>query len=123
MTRILFADDNENTLNLMGQAATLLGYQAILAETGKEVIQLIKENNPNIIFLDLLLPDLDGITLLKKIKETPEIQDIPVIILSAGVTADDASVCRKFGAADYIQKPIPLQKLQDVIQKYSPVIE
>ncbi len=123
MTKILFADDNENTLNLMGQVAKLLGYQAVLAKNGKEALALIRQDQPNLIFLDLLLPDLDGISLLRKIKEDNEIRDIPVVILSAGATLDDATLCRDNGAVEYILKPVPIQVLQDTIQKYSLVSE
>jgi len=121
MTKILFADDNENTLNLMGQAAKLLGYQAVLAKNGLDALSLIRQNKPNLIFLDLMLPDLDGISLLKKIKEDPEIQAIPVVILSAGATLDDAALCRNNGAVEYILKPVPIQVLQDTIQKYATI--
>lgn len=123
MTKILFADDNENTLNLMGQVAKLLGYQAVLAKNGKEALALIRQDQPNLIFLDLLLPDLDGISLLRKIKEDNEIRDIPVVILSAGATLDDVTLCRDNGAVEYILKPVPIQVLQDTIQKYSLVSE
>lgn len=123
MTKILFADDNENTLNLMGQVAKLLGYQSILAKNGKEALALIRQDKPNLVFLDLLLPDLDGISLLRKIKEDNEIRDIPVVILSAGATLDDATLCRDNGAVEYILKPVPIQVLQDTIQKYSLVSE
>lgn len=123
MTKILFADDNENTLNLMGQVAKLLGYQAVLAKNGREALALIRQDQPNLIFLDLLLPDLDGISLLRKIKEDNEIRDIPVVILSAGATLDDATLCRDNGAVEYILKPVPIQVLQDTIQKYSLVSE
>ncbi len=118
MTKILFADDDTLTLNLMGQAATLLGHQAVLAKTGREALTLIGEEHPAIVFLDMMLPDMEGLTVLCKIKETPEIAATPVIVLSAGVSADDSALCQKNGAAGYILKPISIQLLADTIQKY-----
>jgi len=115
---ILFVDDDPITLELMGQAARLLGYQAKLARSGKEAIRMAVEIQPSVIFLDMMMPDMDGLEVLKKLKSKSLTEKIPVIILSAGASLDDSLVCMQAGAQGYLFKPVPLQELMNTIKKY-----
>ncbi len=119
MPKILFVDDDPVTLELMGQAARLLGYQAILARTGADALLLAGAQAPGMIFLDLMMPDMDGIQVLEHLRQDTKTKTIPVIVLSAGASLDDAIVCQAAGAQDYLTKPVPLQTLMDTIKKYT----
>jgi CheY-like chemotaxis protein len=119
MPKILFVDDDPVTLELMGQAARLLGYQSILARTGADALEKAKEEAPGMIFLDLMMPDMDGIQVLGHLRQEERTMQIPVIVLSAGASLDDAIVCQAAGAQDYLTKPVPLQTLMDSIKKYT----
>ncbi len=119
MPKILFVDDDPVTLELMGQAARLLGHQAILARTGADALETAKEQKPGLIFLDLMMPDMDGLQVLGFLKKSDSTKEIPVIILSAGASLDDAIVCQNAGAQNYLTKPVPLQTLMDTIKKYT----
>lgn len=119
MAKVLFVDDDPVTLELMGQAARLLGHEAVLAKTGKQAILSAKANEPTVIFLDLMMPDMGGMDVLKILANDPITVNIPVVILSAGASMDDAIRCQEAGAKGYLSKPVPLQKLMDTIKKYS----
>ena len=116
--KILFVDDDPVTLDLMGQAARLLGYEATLARNGAAAIQNANEEHPELIFLDLMMPDMDGLSVLKKLKGDAVTADIPVIILSAGASYDDHQVCMDAGANGYMYKPVPLAELMSTFKKY-----
>lgn len=118
MSAILFVDDDPVTLELMGQAAKLLGYQTLLARSGQQALDLIREEPPRMIFLDLMMPDMDGLTVLKQIRKDKARKPIPVIILSAGASLEDSMICMNAGANDYLLKPVPLQALMETIKKY-----
>ncbi len=118
MSVILFVDDDPVTLELMGQAAKLLGYQSNLARSGAKAFELLRAEKPRMIFLDLMMPDMDGLTVLRELKKEKEFEKIPVIILSAGASFDDSIVCMNEGASEYLLKPVPLQALMDTIKKY-----
>lgn len=119
MPKILFVDDDPVTLELMGQAARLLGHQALLARTGSDALVSARDNYPGLIFLDLMMPDMDGLEVLRHLKQSESTKEIPVIILSAGASLDDAIVCQNAGAQNYLNKPVPLQTLMDTIKKYT----
>ncbi len=118
MAVILFADDNPVTLELMGQAARLLGHQALLVKSGKQVMEKVKTNHPEIIFLDMMMPDQNGLQVLGMLRKEPDTQDTPVFILSAGSSLDDERASLAAGATGYLSKPISLQTLIDLINRY-----
>lgn len=120
MAKILFVDDDPVTLELMGQAAKLLGHQALLAKSGSEALSVVREQQPQLVFLDMMMPGLSGLDVLRKVKQIPASAATPVIILSAGSSTDDAVVCELAGADGYLPKPIPLQTLMDTIHRYAP---
>lgn len=119
MAKILFVDDDSVTLELMGQAAKLLGHEAILAQSGDQALMQAKEIRPDLIFLDMMMPNKDGLQVLTELKGQEETTNIPIIILSAGTSRDDAVVAELAGASGYLPKPIPLQTLMDTITRYT----
>ncbi len=121
MTKILFVDDDADTLETLTRAVQLFGHEAYLAQTGKEALHLAVEKSPQIIFIDMSLPDMDGITLLASLQHDPRTATIPSLMLSAGPEADAGMMARQAGARAYVNKPVRLQTLLDLIQKYAVV--
>lgn len=111
--KILVIDDEkvflESLLNILNQE----GYNAFGATSAEEGIKFLKENNPDVILLDVRLPDVDGITLLKYIKE---IKNVPVIMISAYGTIDIAVEAIKNGAQDFIEKPFAWKRARIAIE-------
>lgn len=111
--KVLVIDDEkfflESILNILKNE----GFEAFGALNAEEGIKILKENKPDICLLDVRLPDVDGITLLKYIKE---IKDIPVIMISAYGTIDVAVEAIKRGAIDFIEKPFAWARIKMAIQ-------
>jgi CheY-like chemotaxis protein len=118
MANIMFIDDDILTLELMGKSASLLGYNPILCDSGLNSLELLKKDQPDIIFVDHSLADIDGITLIKEIREQPTINGIGIIMLSAGHGSIDADSAILAGANKYIQKPLSLDTLAETIHEF-----
>jgi DNA-binding NtrC family response regulator len=114
MDKILVIDDEEGVRESL-KFALKDNYKVILSSNGKEGMLLIERENPDLIILDIILPDTDGITLLKEIKKN--YKDIPVIILTAISQIKTAVEAMKIGAVDYIPKPFDIEELIIIIEK------
>ncbi len=92
-------------------------YKVYVENKSTKAIQKIKKVMPDIILLDLMLPRVDGFTLLSQIKEDPEIKDIPVVVVSAKTENSDVEHALQLGAIDYVKKPIGTNKLFERVHK------
>jgi CheY-like chemotaxis protein len=119
MARILFIDDDLDTLRLMNSAVVLFGHHALLASSGQEGILVAGKEAPDLIMIDMRLCDMDGIAVIRSINSNPLIANIPIVMISASPATGLADQARAAGAKEYLQKPIQLQVLQDVILKYT----
>jgi CheY-like chemotaxis protein len=119
MARILFVDDDPLTLETLKRSAELFGHEAILASSGEQAQALIGEQLPDLILTDMMLPDTDGISLINNFKDDPRVAEVPVIMLSASPEIDASQVSMSAGAVEFLAKPIRLQTLQDVIERYT----
>lgn len=104
MAKILIVEDDKFLRELITQKVLKEGYQVVEAVDGEEGIAKIKEEKPDLVLLDLILPGVDGFEVLRQAKENPETSNIPVIILSNLGQKDDVERGMKLGAADYLVK-------------------
>ncbi len=102
---ILIIDDNEDTRRLLARILVKAGYEAKEAASGKNAVALIKEMRPDLILLDIVMPEIDGYDVCKNIKNDPSINDTPVIFISAMTDAADKIKGLEVGGADYVTKP------------------
>ena len=119
MARILFVDDDPYTLETLTKAVQIFGHQALLAGNGEQALALALQELPDLIMTDMRLPDMDGLSLVKRIKEETLLAQIPVVMLSASPEIDIAEVAQLAGAKAFVNKPIRLQALLDVIARYT----
>ncbi len=119
MARILFIDDDPFTLETLMKAVGVFGHQALLAATGNEGLQTAMTQTPDIIFTDMRLPDMDGLELITMLKQQPITAGIPVMILSASPVLDAVDKAKAAGAQMYLEKPLRLQTLEEIIQQYA----
>jgi CheY-like chemotaxis protein len=120
MAVVLFVDDEPDTLMTLKKAVELFGHQANLAYSGKDALQKVGEINPNLIFLDMNLADMNGLELLRALRANPQTAHLPAIVLSAGPELDAAEHAQAAGAQAYMLKPVRLQALLDAIHQYAP---
>ena len=94
------------------------GYNIIEAATGEEALNLLKNQKPDIILMDIQLPGIDGLTLIKQIKASVITKDIPIIAVTAYAMKGDEQKILDTGCNAYISKPINTQELPLIVEKY-----
>ncbi|MBU1100887.1 MAG: sigma-54 dependent transcriptional regulator [Bacteroidetes bacterium] len=113
--KILVIDDEEEMLNLSSRLLTAFGYEAIPVKDTEIALDLIRNNNYDLVLCDLLMPGVDGIQIIKAVKEYS--YPTQIIIFSAYGTIDRAVNCMKAGAIDFLEKPFEADHLKIVVEK------
>jgi CheY-like chemotaxis protein len=119
MARIMFVDDDPFTLEMLNKSVQIFGHEAILANTGEQALALSQSESPDLILTDMCLPDMDGLMLLKNLRQAPATKEVAVVILSASPELDVVELTQSAGAKEYLLKPVRLQTLQEVIERYT----
>jgi len=115
MIRILVVDDEEPLRRLLKKELARKGFHVDTAPDGEEALRLLKGNSFDVILLDILMPGMDGITFMKKIKKDPS--SPAIIVLTGGATVETAVEAMKNGAYDYLTKPYKLDELIILINR------
>jgi CheY-like chemotaxis protein len=116
MTTVLVIDDNQEDQAHMSDILKGEGYQTIGAKIGPEGLVLCRENHPDMIILDLVMPDMNGIEALREFKK--EFPEIPVVMCSAAGLEQVVALALRVGAAGYIVKPYEKETVLQSIQNY-----
>lgn len=103
-TKVLLVEDDKMIIDMYTLKFTQEGYNVIQAENGKDGLALAKKEVPDIILLDIILPKMDGFTVLKKLKEDKNLADIPVVLLTNLGQDGDVKKGLELGANDYLIK-------------------
>lgn len=114
-SRVLVIDDEETVRDLMRRFLTREGLEVVTAKDGVEGLAIARELRPALITLDVLMPGLDGWSVLEALKADPGLADIPVVMLSI---LDEKNKGYALGAADYVTKPIDRERFQAVLARY-----
>jgi len=109
--KVLIIDDIEDDVRIMEKCMRSQGYDVITARTGEEGLRLAKEKLPDVILLDIMMPDIDGYKICEELRGTYETRDIPIIFVSAKVEMANIIEGFRRGGDDYITKPFSLQEL------------
>jgi len=110
-TTILFIDDNPVDRTLIDRILTKHGFHMFLAEDAKTGLQMAKDQKPDLILLDILLPGVSGIEVCKRLRQDPKTESIPVIFYTSIDTPKDLIDYASYGAQDYLQKATPPEEL------------
>ena len=109
--KILIVDDEPNILELLEYNLKKEGYSVVRADTGEKAIAALEQEKPAIVLLDQMLPGLDGLGVLKKIRAADAFADMPVIMVTAKSEEIDKIIGLELGADDYITKPFSVREL------------
>ena len=109
LARILVAEDETSLNDLLQDALRMNGYETISAKHGLEALRLIREEKPDLVILDINMPQLDGFGVIEKLRN--ENNNVPVIVLTARDQKDDKSIGFGLGADDFVTKPFGLEEL------------
>ena len=101
---ILLVDDDLTLREMYDERLKAEGFDIIQASNGDEAIKKARENKPNVILLDIMMPKINGFDVLKELKADPDLKNIPVIVLTALIQDVDRVQGQKLGAVDYIVK-------------------
>jgi signal transduction histidine kinase/DNA-binding response OmpR family regulator/HAMP domain-containing protein len=112
---VLVIDDDPRVLDMMRRFLSKEGFRVETASGGEEGLQLARELRPHAVTLDVLMPGMDGWTVLTTLKTDPDLADIPVIMLTI---VDDKNMGYALGASDYLTKPIDRERLIAILQQY-----
>ena len=123
MIKLLTIDDDPIIRTLIKKTFSNLGFEVLTASDGFEGIHATITQKPALILLDIMMPIVDGLEVLKRIKEVPEVSKIPIIMFTAVAESKMVIESSKLGADDYIIKPfqssILITKVRDLLQKVS----
>lgn len=116
--KILIVEDEESLLKLESILLTSRGYEVVVASNGRQALEAVKNDNPDLVLLDIMLPELDGFEVCRQIKTNPETEAIPVIMVTAKKTGDDMTRGEQVGADWYITKPFKSAMVLETIQRF-----
>ena len=115
--KVLIVDDDQDIVTMLQDRLDAGGYRTFTANDGQRGLELIEQEAPNLVLLDLYLPRLKGMDVLKRMAQNKQIEDIPVIVMTAAGTIPDAVEAMRQGAYDFLTKPLEKDHLLIVIQK------
>lgn len=115
--KIMIIDDSNSNVVLLEAILKIRGYNTITALNAKDAIPLIEKEKPNLILLDLYMPETSGFDLLSILKSDAVTKNIPVIIVSAVTDEVNILKTKALGATDYIKKPIDIQLLIEKVEE------
>jgi two-component system cell cycle response regulator DivK len=118
MSSILIVEDNEKNMKLVRDILQHKGYTTFEATTGGEGVRLALERRPDLVLMDIQLPDIDGIAALREIRKDAALDATPVLAVSASVMPDDHQKIVNSGFDAFITKPINLKQFLETVQRF-----
>ncbi len=120
MSKILIVEDNEFNRDMLSRRLLRKGFEVLVAEDGNSGIQLARTAHPDIILMDVSLPDIDGLEVTRQLKGDEKTRSIPIIVITAHAMVGDRQQSLEAGADDYHMKPVELAMLLTQIQALLP---
>ncbi|MDH3726386.1 MAG: response regulator [Myxococcales bacterium] len=116
--KVLIVDD-EADIRRIGELSlqSVAGWQVLLAESGVEGVEAAKVHRPDLILMDMMMPEMDGLTALKQLRKNPELESTPVVFMTAKVHREEISRYLEAGAAGVVHKPFDPMTLPDEIRR------
>lgn len=116
--RILYVDDNPYNMLLIKRVLQAEGHELLEAMDGESGWNMAIRERPDFIFMDLLMPGMDGFELTRQIKATPELSHIPVIMVTAYGTPETERIAKEAGSDGFLHKPVGVQQLRSVLRQF-----
>ena len=115
---VLAVDDNHDNLELLTQILDLFGCECVGAVDGYAALSSVADRPPDLIVLDICLPDIDGIEVVKRMQENAKLRHIPIVAVTALAKAEDRDRILKAGCVEYISKPFNIKDLETIIRQH-----
>ena len=115
---VLIVEDNELNMKLFEDLLEAHGYKTYQTNDGRKVMDMARENRPDLIVMDIQMPEISGLEVTEMLKKDDELKSIPVVAVTAFAMKGDEEKIRQRGCEDYIAKPISVTEFMNVINKY-----
>ncbi len=115
---VLYVEDNADNRLLMRRILLAEGFRFLEAANATEALEILNLERPDIILMDINMPDMDGYSLIARIKNMPAHKDVPIVAVTANVMRGDRERSLQAGAVGYIQKPINIDTIGQEIERY-----
>jgi two-component system cell cycle response regulator DivK len=116
---VLIVEDNELNMKLFNDLLRAHGYETVQARNGLDGIELARQHKPDLILMDIQLPEVSGIDVTRWLKEDEELRAIPVVAITAFAMKGDEERIRESGCEAYLSKPISVSKFLDTVRNYA----
>jgi len=116
--KVLIVEDNELNMKLFHDLLEAHGIATVQTKDGHNVMNLAREEKPDLILMDIQLPEISGLDVTRWLKDDEELRSIPIIAVTAFAMKGDEQKIREGGCEDYISKPISVTKFLETVQKY-----
>jgi CheY-like chemotaxis protein len=116
LKKVVVVEDEPDTAEMFAEMMRLSGYQVFKCYGGAAAMALIEEHKPDAVVLDVMMPDLSGLDVLRKMRQDPEMVDIPVVVASAKSLPSDIQAGLDAGASAYLTKPVTYQEFSQAVQ-------
>lgn len=123
MTNKILIVDDEPDIRLVARIALRDRYEVLEAGNGEEALRLVDEHNPDLVFLDLRMPGLDGWGVIEQLRQRGRLPAVPVVVVSAHGSTDTSDKAIAMGCRGYLTKPFAPRDLLEAIRKYGPADE
>jgi two-component system cell cycle response regulator DivK len=115
---ILHVEDNPDNRLLIRRLLQASGYTVVEAENARRALEFVQDHRPDLILMDINMPDVDGYTLTNKMRALPQVAGVPIIALTANVMKGDRERTLNAGCDGYIEKPIDIDSFLDQVALY-----
>ena len=115
--KILLIDDHRTVLRLLEAILRLRGYELLYAENGQQGMAMARHDQPDLILLDVMMPEIDGFKVCQYLKAQPDTAAIPVVFLTARGAESDLETGRKVGAQGFLTKPFLAREVLELIER------
>jgi two-component system cell cycle response regulator DivK len=115
---VLIVEDNELNMKLFHDLLSAHGYRTILTRHGLDAISLARTHRPNLILMDIQLPEVSGLEVTRWLKEDDDLKDIPVVAVTAYAMKGDEERIRSGGCEAYVSKPISISMFLDTVRRF-----
>lgn len=120
MARIMIVESNRDDADILGLAVSFIGHEPLPAYGGRQALELVIDQRPDLVLLDLVMPEMDGYETLQRLRSNLPIADMPVIVVTASTGAGVEQRVLEIGGSACLRKPLSLAALQGAITRCLP---
>lgn len=116
---VVVVENNASSRQIFRRSAEKLGIELLTFDSAAASLEYLEDNKPQLLFINILMPDQDGLTFLRELRNNPIHINTPVVMITSKDYAQDRTVAKELGAIEFITKPVPIQVITDVVTKHT----